>query len=215
MHIHPVQVYSKSYPHVQWEAKQRTNFHIKVFTTFPAGDARCLNRSASVGSEAWAAKASRADWITYELSLLVIQNNELISHTYGTLTKNKPFWVNLKDQHIESMLFLWYRVGKEVARSLSFHQMVYHPLYQCGQRNKYLVTNPICSMPRLQLRLDSHSKHQHDPQFHIWERTQVWLHEENINALSMHKHFFLFFVNLQVTAIFSKQEIDDKSTGTL
>lgn len=33
--------------------------------------------------------------------------------------KNKPFWENLKDQHIELVLFLMCMVGKEVPRS--FH----------------------------------------------------------------------------------------------
>ena len=30
--------------------------------TFPAGEARYLNRSASVGLEAWAARATKAAW---------------------------------------------------------------------------------------------------------------------------------------------------------
>lgn len=33
----------------------------KTNITFPAGEARYLNRSASEGSEAWAAKASKTD----------------------------------------------------------------------------------------------------------------------------------------------------------
>ena len=56
----------------------------------------------------------------YAQGLLIIQSNKQTSleNMYETLTQNKPFWVNSKDQHIESVPFLKNRVGKEVARSL-------------------------------------------------------------------------------------------------
>lgn len=78
-----------------------------------------------------------------------------------------PFWVNSKHLHVEPMLLLKCTVGMEVARS--FHQVVSHLHRQYGWRNRYPVTNLITLLPLPQFQINSHSKHQHGPLFHICE----------------------------------------------
>lgn len=60
---------------------------------------------------------------------------------------------------------------KEVVKS--FHLVECHPHYQYVWRNTFQETNPICLVPHPQSQLNFHSKHQHDPLFHICERKQM------------------------------------------
>lgn len=46
-------------------------------TTFPAGEAKNLSRSASAGSDAWEAKASKAAWDDYVIQRLVKRSQEI------------------------------------------------------------------------------------------------------------------------------------------
>lgn len=67
---------------------------IYLYYTFPAGDERCLSRSASAGSEAWAARATKADCIKGKIIRKRKKNNN--KKSYGRRAPNQTFLGELK-----------------------------------------------------------------------------------------------------------------------